>query len=62
MSDTFVSGKNAGGGLPVWMGIMILAISFAIMFWYFVWYPRRVALQLKHTEISSESRIQIPES
>ncbi len=62
MSDTFVSGKNAGGGLPVWMGVIILSISFAIMFWYFVWYPRQVVQKLNNAVITAESRIQIPES
>jgi uncharacterized membrane protein SpoIIM required for sporulation len=62
MSDTFVSGKNAGGGLPVWMGIIILSVSFAIMFWYFVWFPRRVSKKRLFVNLTSDSRIQIPEN
>jgi uncharacterized membrane protein SpoIIM required for sporulation len=62
MSDTFVSGKNAGGGLPVWMGIIILSVSFAIMFWYFVWFPRRVSKKRFSVNLTSDSRIQIPEN
>ncbi|MCU0387664.1 MAG: stage II sporulation protein M [Chitinophagaceae bacterium] len=61
MSDTFVTGGSKGGGLPIWMGILILAISFAIMFWYFVWFPRQKALQPSHGLRQSEARIQSPE-
>jgi uncharacterized membrane protein SpoIIM required for sporulation len=61
MSDTFVTGSNAGGGLPVWMGVIILAISFAFMFWYFVLFPRKIALKHNATDHSKDSRIQIPE-
>jgi uncharacterized membrane protein len=58
MSDTFSTGKNAVGGLPVWMGIFILGASFALMFWYFVWYPQKVARVQKKAAAFIPSRIQ----
>lgn len=60
MSDTFVSGQNAGAGMPVWVGVLILAISFFIMFWYFVWYPRRVAGKIKSATAHGQARILTP--
>jgi hypothetical protein len=59
MSDRFVTGKNGGGGLPVWMGIVILGFSFALMFWYFVWYPRQVAKKQGLLTPDNSGRIQI---
>lgn len=41
MSDRFAT-QGGSNGLPIWLGILILAISFGIMFGYFVWYPRAV--------------------
>jgi uncharacterized membrane protein SpoIIM required for sporulation len=41
MSNTFSTQKNAG--MPLWAGIGILAISVALIVWYFVWYPIQVA-------------------
>jgi hypothetical protein len=59
MSNRFVTGKDAGGGLPVWTGMLILACSFALMFWYFVWYPRHVAKKQGLLALNNTSRIQI---
>ena len=60
MSDTFVTGEKAGGGLPIWLGITILAISFGIMCWYFVWFPRIRARQFPMGQRQPDSRIQPP--
>ena len=59
MSNRFVTGKDAGGGLPVWTGMLILSCSFALMFWYFVWYPRHVAKKQGLLALNNTSRIQI---
>lgn len=60
MSDTFVSGTRAGGGLPVWIGILILSFSFLFMFWYFVWFPRKKALMEVKEQFQAETRMLIP--
>lgn len=58
MSDTFVTGKESRGGLPVWVGILILSASFTLMFWYFVWYPRKVAKAQRDLFKVADLRIQ----
>jgi uncharacterized membrane protein SpoIIM required for sporulation len=44
MSNTFASLNNGEHGMPVWLGVLMLAASFALMTWYFVLVPRKVFL------------------
>jgi uncharacterized membrane protein SpoIIM required for sporulation len=57
MSDSFATYSDADAGLPLWLGIGILAVSFAIMFWYFVWYPARTARNFKKSESTKSVRL-----
>jgi uncharacterized membrane protein SpoIIM required for sporulation len=57
MSDRFATVAGAGAGLPLWLGIGILAVSCAIMFGYFVWYPAVVAKRQKNIDALQNQRV-----
>ncbi len=45
MSETF--DKDAKGGMPVWVSILILSVSLGFVIWYFGIYPILVERKLK---------------
>ena len=45
MSESF--DKDGKGGMPVWVSILILSLSFLFVVWYFVIYPILVERKLK---------------
>jgi uncharacterized membrane protein SpoIIM required for sporulation len=47
MSESF--DKDGKGGMPGWVSVLILAISFSIICWYFVIYPILVERKLKRS-------------
>lgn len=62
MSDRFATNTQGVAGLPLWLGIVILAVSFAIMFWYFVWFPMRVTKKSQKVENTQNQRLLAPDT
>jgi uncharacterized membrane protein SpoIIM required for sporulation len=51
MGNTFTS--KGTGGMPIWAGASILAVSVWIIGWYFIWYPIKLQRKVKRAEAAA---------